>query len=256
MKSRSIYGYYAFGYNYSLLCRRGPKARRETIVNSLKGLIENFDRLVLPVTKKVASRLIELTDELDGSKDDIIGEIAWRKIKLELDKIDPALDAELQLRKAYVLTEKRFELDKLLNKPGDLLGGGLFDKLASVTARDYRLACRQIALNQSTSAAFHLMRALESEVKVLYFAFKKTKRLEKPMWGPMTQQLRQKKSKPKPSEILLDHLDSMRSHFRNPTQHPDKFYDIEEAQDLLSQTITAIRMIHDEIPQSKTSGSI
>ncbi|MNE35870.1 hypothetical protein D3C81_1685800 [compost metagenome] len=91
------------------------------------------------------------------------------------------------------------------------------------------------------------MRALDAQVKVLYFAFKKTKRLDKPMWGPMTSQLRAKRA-PKPSEKLLTHLDGMRIHFRNPTQHPDAFYTMDEAQDLLNQTITAINMIATELP--------
>lgn len=104
-----------------------------------------------------------------------------------------------------------------------------------------------IALSQPTGAAFHLMRALEEQVKVLYFAFKKTKRLAKPMWGPMTAELR-KKNKPKPSEKLLSHLDGMRVHFRNPTQHPTAFYSMNDAEDLLSQTTVAIGMICAELP--------
>jgi hypothetical protein len=92
------------------------------------------------------------------------------------------------------------------------------------------------------------MRTLEEQVKVLYFAFKKTKRLAKPMWGPMTAELRAKKA-PKPSEKLLAHLDGMRIHFRNPTQHPDLFYTLDEAEDLLNQTIVAMGMICAELPK-------
>ena len=54
--------------------------------------------------------------------------------------------------------------------------------------------------------------------------------------------------KPKPSSKLLDHLDGMRVHFRNPTLHPEAFYTIDGAQDLLNQTITAINMIASELP--------
>jgi hypothetical protein len=128
-----------------------------------------------------------------------------------------------------------------------LLGDGVFATLSDNAKRDYKLACLQVALNQPTAAAFHLMRMLEEQVKVLYFAFKKTNRLEKPMWGPMTIELRTKRA-PKPSAKLLDHLDGMRVHFRNPTQHPQAFYTIDEAQDLLNQTIAATNMIHAELP--------
>jgi hypothetical protein len=139
-------------------------------------------------------------------------------------------------------------LESLLGKAATLLAVGVHDTLSDVAKRDYRLACQQIALSQPTASAFHMMRMLEDQVKVLYFAFKKTKRLEKPMWGPMIVELRAKRA-PRPSTKLLDHLDGMRVHFRNPTQHPQAFYTIDEAQDLLNQTITATNMIFAELPK-------
>ena len=66
------------------------------------------------------------------------------------------------------------------------------------------------------------------------------------MWGPMVEKLRSK-NQPKPSSDLLDHLDLIRKNYRNPTQHPDKFYSIDEAQDLLNSTIVAINMISKSI---------
>ena len=158
------------------------------------------------------------------------------------------MDAELQLRTAYVLTIKRYSLESLLNTPAELLGDGVYARLSDTSKRDFSLACIQIALSQPTAAAFHLMRALEEQVKMLYFSYKKINRLDKPMWGPMTNELRNKKA-PKPTEKLLNHLDGMRVHFRNPTQHPELFYSLDEAQDLLNQTITAINMIVAELPK-------
>jgi hypothetical protein len=77
---------------------------------------------------------------------------------------------------------------------------------------------------------------------MLYYCFVKTNRLTKPMWGPMTDKLR-RKNKPKPTNDLLDHLDTIRKNFRNPTQHPEKFYTIDEAQDLLFASIVAINRV-------------
>jgi len=37
-----------------------------------------------------------------------------------------------------------------------------------------------------------------------------------------------------------DHLDHIRRSFRNPTQHPDKIYDIQEAQDLFGLCVDAV----------------
>jgi hypothetical protein len=39
---------------------------------------------------------------------------------------------------------------------------------------------------------------------------------------------------------MLDHLDHIHVNFRNPTQHREARYDLEEAQDLLSLSIDAL----------------
>ena len=127
-----------------------------------------------------------------------------------------------------------------------LLGKDVYSNLEDISRKDFDLACTQVALNQPTASAFHLMRALEHQIKVLYYHFKKTNRLSKPMWGSMVNQLRNKRN-PKPQTKLLDFLDSIRVHYRNPTQHPELFYTIDEAQDLLNQTISALNMIQAEL---------
>jgi hypothetical protein len=49
----------------------------------------------------------------------------------------------------------------------------------------------------------------------------------------------ERRSKP-PPQTLLDHLDHIRHNFRNPTQHPEAIYDIDEAQDLFNLTTDAL----------------
>lgn len=248
MRQTNIYAYYAFGFNYGLLkMMRFKGASKSLVIRRINLLFREIDDLKIPVTKLVAKPLEEMRDNLKASEDDKIDDNAALQLKDILEKIDATLDAELKLKNIYQLTEKRFELNKLLKDPGSLLSTTAFEALPSSTARDFRLACRQIAYGMATSSAFHMMRAVEAEVKRLYFAYKKTKRLAQPMWAAMIQQLRVKRN-PKPTDKLLDHLDSMRKHFRNPTQHPDVFYSIDEAQDLLNQTIVAMNMIFSELP--------
>jgi hypothetical protein len=54
----------------------------------------------------------------------------------------------------------------------------------------------------------------------------------------MIKHLRERRSAP--PKVLLDHLDGIRTNFRNPTQHPDATYDIHEAQDLFSVCVDAV----------------
>ncbi|MGN7514103.1 MAG: hypothetical protein ACTHOM_06980 [Allomuricauda sp.] len=247
MKRTNIYEYYAFGYNYSLIRRNGLLAFETKKANGmLKEFFESIDELDLEVTQKVSEDLRVIQKEIEKSEEEEINTELAEKIETQIERIDIALDAELKLKESFQLTDKRYALKKLLYTPQKLLAKDVFDNLNDHTKKDFHLACGQIALSLPTGAAFHLMRALEEQVKVLYFHFKRTSRLSRPMWGPMIQQLRNKRN-PKPSDKLLDLLDSIRLHYRNPTQHPDLFYNIDEAQDLLNQTISAINLINSEI---------
>jgi len=250
MRRISIYKHYSFGYNYGLLLRDGMNGyTRDDAIEVLSKFFANLAELDLQVTSVAAGDLRVFLEEINSSEEtNSVDANLAKRICAATEKLDTTLDAELKLRKAYVLTKKRYPLDTLLATPEELLAKGAWDTLSDTAKQDFRLAAIQVALSQPTASAFHLMRCLEEQVKVLYFAFKKTKRLEKPMWGPMTTELKAKRA-PKPTEKLLNHLDGMRIHFRNPTQHPNAFYSLDEAQDLLNQTITALNMVADELPK-------
>jgi len=248
MIKTKIFEYYAFGFDYGLLKAEGLKGLdKKRSQAAARNFFESIVNLELEVTKNACRKLHKLTEEIDELNDsDVVSTELAQKIKDEVDRIDLVLDSEIQLKVAYQLTDKKYSLNKLLDDQEQLLATDVYSKLEDTARKDFDLACTQIALNQPTAAAFHLMRSLEHQIKVLYYNFKKTNRLEKPLWGPMVIQLRNKR-KPKPTTKLLDYLDSIRVHYRNPTQHPELFYTIDEAQDLLNQTISALNMIQAEL---------
>ena len=61
------------------------------------------------------------------------------------------------------------------------------------------------------------------------------------MWGPILTALRTIRRPPPPA--LIVNLDDIRVSFRNPTQHPDKVYDIDEAQDVFIRCIGAVNQM-------------
>jgi hypothetical protein len=63
------------------------------------------------------------------------------------------------------------------------------------------------------------------------------------MWAGMVEGLRKRKTR-RPSNELLDLLDGIRRNYRNPTHHPEKTYDIDEAQDLFAQCLAALNLIY------------
>lgn len=247
MKSVEIYSYYAFGYNYNILKSGVDKKKIEYVLRDLDEYLDTIKKLELQVTQQVLIELENVVEEL--REDDLqktIDDEKAKEIKKLIDKADTTLDAELQLRKVLYVTPKRFNESMLLYFPGRLLAQGVWDKMSKTAQDDFSNSTKCIAFNSSTAAAFHLMRCVEEMLKVLYLYYVKQKRLKKPMWGSMVQQL-QSKNNPKPSAALLETLDMIRRNFRNPTQHPDKFYNIDEAQDLLHNSIVLVNMIASEI---------
>lgn len=143
---------------------------------------------------------------------------------------------------AYVVVDKRVDVNKLLNNMSALLAPNVFDALTNVAKHDMTEAGKCIAFNRPTAAAFHVLRATESILRDFYKTEVKRNRIKSEMWGEIVADLRRRKKGPQ--KALLDNLDNIRSNFRNPTQHPEKVYDIEECQDLLSLCIDVInRMV-------------
>ena len=251
MRRTSIYKYYAFGYNYRVLRNESLGMQVHGDDNSLEKRIDYFfsklKELNLEVTLAVASDLLKLHEEIKAlDKDALVSEALATRVSRAIDILDPSLDAELQLRVSYLLTPKRFHLPYLLETPAALFGKDVFDKLTLQARMDVVNGFRCIATGQPTAAAFHLLRATEEMIRQLYLAVILRKRLKILMWNPMVEALRNKK-KGCPKIELLDHLDTIRKNYRNPTQHPDKFYDLDEAQDLASNCISAINLIVAEI---------
>lgn len=244
MKELDIYGYYAFGYNYYLVKQGLKNETNKTAADFIREhYLDHLVELDLQVTLQVVKKLNVILDEIESLPEtDSLSEANANKLKEVVDKADATLDAELQLRKVLYVTPKRFNHEMLTKHPDRLLASEMWDYLSDTAKKDFKLATSCIAMNQGTASAFHMMRCVEEMVKQLYFSFVRTNRIRKPMWGPIIQKLEQKNN-PKPSKELLDSLDMIRRNYRNPTQHPDKFYSIDEAQDLLHHSIVAINMV-------------
>ena len=159
-------------------------------------------------------------------------------------KIDPTLDAELQLREAYILTEKQFPLPTLLDHIDRLFWKDVFAFLPLPIQDDFREAGKCIAFERPTAAAFHILRATEGALRIYYRALVKRGFDNEATWGKMVTELRTRK---RASRILLDSLDNIRNNFRNPTMHPEYSYGIDEVQGLLPLCADSVNRISAEL---------
>jgi hypothetical protein len=170
------------------------------------------------------------------------------RIREGAERLRETIDAETIDFYAYVVTDKRYPADSLLHKPSSLMAPGVFDSLSTTVQYDFVQACRAIAFELPTAAGFHLMRGTEGFLRDFYCSIIKRDRVNPLLWGPMVAGLRKRKTSPPPA-VLLNNLENLRVSFRNPTQHPDKIYDIHEVQDLLSLCIDVMNRMAKHMSQ-------
>lgn len=215
-------------------------------INQLLSYLESLD---LPVTARAARYvgLIKMRNELAELDEDAkLAADQATELGREMRKLRVTLFSESEGKEAFVVTSKRFDVQKLLHAPSELMAPGVFDELDEPISYDITEAGRCIAFERPTAAAFHLMRATEAALRTLYCAKVKRKRVDPLLWGSMVEHLRKRSDAP--PRPLLDGLDNIRHNFRNPTQHPDAIYDIQEAQDLLSLSLDAVGRVVRALP--------
>ncbi len=224
---------------------------RNVVATNTKAFVEtSFDTLLekleegnfqVTIAATIGDRFSEMQDAVKAvaKADDAIGEKVANAVRAEAAQLETVIFPESLIKKLYVLPNRRFNSDYLLNSPGALLGAGLFGKLELIAQQDVASAGRCLLFGEATASAFHILRATESVLKSYYFHHRKQKRLPRPMWGPMVDQLKAK-TRNRPPNTLLSALDLIRTAYRNPTQHPEAQYEIIGAEDLFGVCLDAI----------------
>lgn len=192
------------------------------------------------IVKQLKQLSLEISDTqyLDPASHDFL--------RSHIMNLESTIFAEASTKFVLTTPTRRFTSEYLINSPENLLKKDIFGKLSDIAKFDFTCSCRCILYGEATASAFHVLRATEDTLKNFYFKYRPTDRLEKPMWGSMSAQLRALTSN-KPSETILNTLDLVRVSYRNPTQHPEAKYDIESAQDLLGVCIDLINKMASEL---------
>jgi hypothetical protein len=185
-----------------------------------------FDQTLDTYVKSFALR-VAADNDARISKSDV------KRLKRSMADFERTVQAEARTKMIALPTQRRIPLESLLRAPQKVLGKSVFAGLSPLAQEDLRQACRCIAFDCPTAAAFHILRCVEDCVRRLYSSYFRRRKIGKQTWGQLVTALRQKKHRPKPDATLLEHLDHLRTHFRNPTDQPDKCYEIEEAEDLI-----------------------
>lgn len=219
------------------------------IKGNLRGFLNRLEKFGFHVTRRAATGLEKYCKEkCTGKSDgDTLSDEEVDRIRVLATEIRSTFDAEALGLFAHILTDGRFSSDSLLNDPWKLFADTTKDRLPSIARFDIEEAAKCIAFQRPTAAAFHLMRATEATLKEFYCGIVKRERGTL-MWAAMITKLRGRRAPP--DGALLDHLDSIRRNFRNPTQHPEKIYDLSEAQDLFGVCVDVVNRMASKMPET------
>jgi len=206
----------------------------------LRNLFRKLDELGLVVTQRAARDLADFRKELEQAPE---GETLSREQTKKLGDLMVALEqtlyAELLGYSAFVVTPKVLDVNKLMDDVPGLFGAGVFNDLPDIARHDFSEAGKCIAFERPTAAAFHLLRGTESVLRNYYDRMVSGHPIGIQNWATIVTNLR-KQSPVTKYAALYNELDNIREHYRNPTQHPEKIYDISEAQDLWPLCVAAV----------------
>lgn len=215
---------------------------KKHVLNHIEKVFSLLKEFKLPVTERAANELYHFKNDMKSetfNDDDNLSTDQSKELKKIMNDIEKTLIAESRGNVAYIVSDKRYDVNKLLSNISELMAPDVFQSLPEIAQYDFNESGKCIAFGLPTSAAFHLLRGTEAVLRDYYcYVYKRNR--GSMMWGSITGHLRKRKSPPIPPEVLLNNLDNIRHSFRNPTQHPDKIYDIQEVQDLFGLCIDVV----------------
>ena len=244
MQSKPIYPYISFGTGLRYLqdAKQGFSIHGSGfILNNIEKILRMLDQLNLAVSKRASPtrELIQLKETLSKlAADSSITLDQATNLNRIIRELRIVIEAETSGKFAFIVTEKRLDVQKLLSDVKSLMPDDLFEKLPMIAQYDLQQAGKAIAFELPTSAAFHILRATEGVLCAFYLKIVRQNRIDPLLWGPMVTGLRARRTPP--PDTILNPLDHIRTSFRNPTQHPDMIYGMDEVQNLFPMCIDVI----------------
>ncbi|MFX0009108.1 MAG: hypothetical protein ACFE9R_02230 [Candidatus Hermodarchaeota archaeon] len=245
MQAKKIDQYIRFGAELRYLqdSQEGKKIHGSGVTLGVsKRLIKRLDEVKFNITKRTSaykelgkfiSNMEKMPKNSNLNKEDA------KKLTDIIEDLRKTLHAEADSKLAYIVEEKRMDVDKLINNISGLFGKDVYNLIPEIAKYDFSEAGKCIAFELPTAAAFHILRGTESVLREYYCSIIKINRCKPLLWGPMTSGLKSR-TKNRPPKPLMDNLDNIKDNFRNPTAHPEKRYNIDEVQDLFPICIDVV----------------
>jgi hypothetical protein len=260
MNQVSLYNYYSFGFNYYILMH---DSKRKSVENFVKDLT-TYANFIADLDLKVTKSLLKMGGwegnmnalnklNVGAKKNQIVEDDLYEKIIALIKKADATLDAELEIRKAYLLNEKRVSIEKLTNSIESIFSVDTFQYLPDVARFDFIESGNCLAFDRNTASAFHSLRGTEDVLKFYFTSLTQKNATEGQTWGNFHNEIENGitngQINPHPPKELMLNLNSLRIFYRNKTQHPQLIYNSDEAQDLMFNCIKCVNEIVKDLKQ-------
>lgn len=248
MKIVNSYKYISIGIYVRFLWNMNVGDYRNDVIKYIDELIKELKDAEFMVSLSGCANLLELRSKI--SENLTKGNLLELEEKTELGHrmyiLENIIYSEARTKSIYVVEDKRYTTKYLLEEPNKIFSEGIWQKLSDNSQKDFWSSFFCIAFSLGTAAAFHMLRATEDVFRNYYKYYIKKNRSKNLMWSQMLDQLKKKKTK-KPNSRTLEVLDIIRNTYRNPTNHPEVFYDIDRCQDLLGLCVDAVSKMINEI---------
>jgi hypothetical protein len=228
MENKDPYIFISIGLGIRALMQCSGLSRGFLIKEGEK-LLNNVKSTEFQVSIEAFSMLEKFINNLQVLPDEILSSSESLELSGIMQKLEIVVWSEAKTKSVFIVSEKRYSLNVLLNHPENMFTNGIFENLNNLARYDFAEGLLCIVFSRPTAASFHVLRSTEGVLKDLYFKKVIRKREKKPMWGNMVNALKKKRI----DEKLLDRLDYIRENFRNPTDHPKDIYTIDEAEDII-----------------------
>ena len=248
MKRKNIIDYVNFGRSINYLRFRLADVSyggKSMVKSALGTIITGVDELDLLVTANLRHFLVlkEYKEKFDEKNNDYLAtDEEVQEISSLMHAIKDVIDAELQGKIVFVITEKRMKVTKLLDDIKKLFATDVFINLPDLPRFDFKEGGKCIAFERPTAGAFHILRGMEGILRWLHDKLTNSSGYSN-NWGQVIQDLKNLSNPP--TREILDQSDAIRRNYRNPTAHPELTYTIDDTQDLLSECIAVVnRIVH------------
>lgn len=256
MKKESLYNFVFFGtaFRYLQDCGAGGNFQYHgsgAIRHNLRFFFKFIETNNMKVSINAAARLRNLMEKFDNTykknetnydeeQEESLTDQDADLLSALINEIRIVIFSESEEVTAFFPQEKRYNIDYLFGNIGMIFGAHTLEVIPASAVLDFEEACKCIVLERSTASAFHLMRGCECVLKHYYFTVVKRNRKDPAMWANMVSHLMERKALSAETEGMLT---IFRKNYRNPVSHPERFFSIDDAQDLLGTTTQLISSI-------------